>query len=129
MADRQARTRLIRELATTLPVELSKGHALQPRYNPAKVGPEIDQHGLPKDNNVIKVTSLENWEKATSAGIVVDAFVWAALPRIVDQMCRLATDEEIIHAEESQKAFSKKVDAEERLNRRGKYRNATLEVA
>jgi hypothetical protein len=130
MADRQVRTRMIRELAATLPVELSKGHhTLQPKYNPARVGPELDQYGNPKDQNVIKVCSLNNWEGGTSAGVVVDAFVWAALPHIVDQRSRLATDEEIINAENAQKDFAKRADVEERFNRRGKYKNLTLEVA
>lgn len=110
----------IRELSRTLPIEIA-AQPWQPKYNPARVGPDLDQFGNPKDRNTIKTMSLDNYDHAQKAGVVVDQTVWASLPRIADKMCRLATEQEILDANRSQIDFFERSDASQRANGWGPY--------
>ena len=130
MADKAARREAMRLYLAELPARLEK-QTMQPKYNTRKVGVggELDQYGFLKNHNVILTCSDNNFDHAQTAGRVFEQHIYAALPRILDGMCHLATDEEITAHHNRGREFQQEQDAMERLNRRGRYRNTTLSVA
>ncbi len=124
MADSAPRFQAIRNIAAQIPTMISK-QTQQPKYNPNKVGGpdgnEKDAYGLPKDRNVVYTMSIDNYDKAQKAGIVVERYVWMAIVHIADNMCRLATDEEILDSFRSQREFYEIRDDQERLKGVGRY--------
>lgn len=124
MADKAARLFAIQNMHAEIGQLVSKS-THQPKYDPRKVGiaGELDQYGLKKDHNVVLTCSDNNFDKAQTAGVVVEQHVYAAIPRIVDNMCHIATDEEILQAYASQREFFEQSDERERLQNLGPYKN------